>query len=308
MQIRQIFSELGTGLRRNVSMTISLVVTTFVSLTLVGFGALVIMQTDKTEQFFGDRLQLQVMLCSDSSIAGTCLDGEVSEPQQEQIEQALQQNPDVEDVRYQSSQESYDKARELFSQSPSTERVFEFTRPEQFAAAFFVTLTDPENTDGVTSQMTGTPGVDRVLSLTEQLKPLYLTLALLRNASLIIAALLVVAAIMQVSNTIRLAAYARRREIGIMRLVGASSWHIQLPFVLESLLAALLAGAMACAALAAFMRFAIFDGLGRGDHGGRLYAGARRRTGAGADTRDDPEIPRCVSSVGYRRRRRRHGR
>jgi len=261
MQLRQIFSELGTGLRRNVSMTISLVVTTFVSLTLVGFGALVIMQTDKTEQFFGDRLQLQVTLCSDTSISGTCLEGEVTGPQREQIQQALERNLDVEAVRYQSPQESYDKAEELFSQSPSTERVFELTRPGQFSAAFFVTLADPGDTDNVTSQMTGTPGVDHVLSLTEQLKPLYLTLALLRNASLIIAGLLVVAAIMQVSNTIRLAAYARRREIGIMRLVGASSWHIQLPFVLESLLAALLAGGLACAALAAFMRFAIFDGV-----------------------------------------------
>ncbi|MBA2456518.1 MAG: FtsX-like permease family protein [Nocardioidaceae bacterium] len=261
MRISQIFSELGTGLRRNVSMTISLVVTTFVSLTLVGFGVLVIMQTDKTEQFFGDRLQLQVTLCSDSSVAGTCLEGAVIPSQQEQIELALTQNPEVEGVRYQSAQQSYDKAKELFSQSPSTERVFEITRPDQFSAAFFVTLADPDNTNSVTAAMTGTPGVDNVLSLTEQLRPLYLTLTLLRNASLIIATLLVVAAIMQVSNTIRLAAYARRREIGIMRLVGASTWHIQLPFVLESLLAALVAGALACAALAAFMQFAIFDGV-----------------------------------------------
>jgi len=261
MAISQILSELGTGLRRNVSMTVSLVVTTFVSLTLVGFGALVIMQTDKTEQFFGDRLQLQVTLCSDSSIAGTCLGGKATSAQRKQIEEALSENPDVEAVRYQSSQESYEKAEQLLSQSPTTKRYFDVTQPKDYAAAYFVTLKDPNDTENVTSQMLGTPGVDAVLSLTEQLRPLYLTLALLRNASLIIAALLVAAAIMQVSNTIRLAAYARRREIGIMRLVGASSWHIQMPFVLESLLAAVLSGALACAALAAFMKFAIFDGV-----------------------------------------------
>ncbi len=242
-------------------MTVSLIVTTFVSLTLVGFGLLVIMQTNKTEQFFGDRLQLQVTLCSDSSIAGTCLDGVVTPAQTTAIQQTLQQNPDVKAVRYQSAQESYDKAKQLLSQSPTTRRYFEITKPKDYAAAFFVTLRDPNNTAGVTSQLVGTPGVDAVLSLTDQLRPLYLTLTLLRNASLLIAGLLIVAAIMQVSNTIRLAAYARRREIGIMRLVGASSWHIQLPFVLESLLAALVAGALACAALAAFMRFAIFDGV-----------------------------------------------
>lgn len=261
MQIASILSELKSGLRRNASMTVSLIVTTFVSLTLVGFGLLVIMQTDKTEQFFGDRLQLQVTLCSDSSIAGTCLNGEVAPDERDQIEQALAGNPNVEAVRYQSSQESYDKAKVLLSQSPTTKRYFDVTQPSDYAAAFFVTLRDPNDTAGVTSQLTGLPGVDAVVSLTDQLKPLYMTLTLLRNASLFIAGLLIIAAILQVSNTIRLAAYARRREIGIMRLVGASRWHIQLPFVLESLLAAAVAGVLACVALAAFMQFAIFDRL-----------------------------------------------
>jgi len=63
--------------------------------------------------------------------------------------------------------------------------------------------------------------------------------------------------VLQVANTIRLAAFARRREIGIMRLVGASSWHIQLPFVLESLLAAVVGAAVACGVLAAFMYFLV---------------------------------------------------
>ncbi|MGI8612984.1 MAG: permease-like cell division protein FtsX [Nocardioidaceae bacterium] len=259
MQISQIFAELGTGLRRNISMTISLVVTTFVSLTLVGFGLLVNTQVNKTEDFFGDRLQLQVFLCSASSVSGTCVNGPVTDVQRGDIEKARGDNPEVKSYSYQTSQQAYDKAKQLYGQTPSGQKLFALTNPNKFSSSYFVVLNDPHQFAGVTGQVQGMSGVEGVTSLTEYLKPLYDGLTYLKWASLSIAALLIIAAILQVSNTIRLTAYARRREIGIMRLVGASSWHIQLPFVLESLLAALLAGVLACGALAAFVQFAIRD-------------------------------------------------
>jgi cell division transport system permease protein len=261
MQISHIFTELGTGLRRNVSMTVSLVVTTFVSLTLVGFGLLVNSQADETEEFFGDRLTVQVVLCSDASTTGTCLDGAANAGQRADIETALEENSEVKSFDYQTPQEAYDKAKQLYTQSPSGERAFEFTTPDRFPASYFVVLNDPNVFAGVQSQMTGMSGVEGVLNLSDYLKPLYLALDYLQWAALGVAGLLVLAAVLQVSNTIRLTAYARRREIGIMRLVGASSMHIQLPFILESLIASLFAGVLACAALAAFWWFGIEHGI-----------------------------------------------
>jgi cell division transport system permease protein len=261
MQISHIFTELGTGLKRNVSMTVSVVVTTFVSLTLVGFGLLVNSQASQTEEFFGDRLTVQVVLCSESSTTGSCINGAATDSQRADIEAALEENPEVKSVRYQTSQEAYDKAKELFSQSPSGERAFEFTSPDRFPASYFVVLNDPQEFEGVLSQMTGTAGVEGVLNLSDYLKPLYLALDYMQWAALGVAGLLVLAAVLQVSNTIRLTAYARRREIGIMRLVGASSWHIQLPFILESLIASVFAGLLACGALAAFMQLGIKKGI-----------------------------------------------
>ncbi len=121
------------------------------------------------------------------------------------------------------------------------------------------------------------------------------------------------AAILQVSNTIRMTAYARRREIGIMRLVGASSWHIQLPFVLESLLAALLSAALAAAGLGAFMYFIVYrylrHTLGQlttwvGWHEALIVVGrddgARPGARAGPDTGDDPQVPRRLATSGRR--------
>ena len=261
MQISHIFSELGTGLKRNVSMTVSLVVTTFVSLTLVGFGLLVNSQANQTEEYFGDRLTVQVILCSDASTTGTCLDGAANETQRADIETALDGNPEVKSFDFQTSREAYDKAKELYTQNPSGERAFKFTTPDRFPASYFVVLNDPKQFAGVESQMTGMSGVEGVLNLSDYLKPLYLALDYMQWAALGVAGLLVLAAVLQVSNTIRLTAYARRREIGIMRLVGASSWHIQLPFILESLIASLFAGLLACGALIAFWWFGIRNGI-----------------------------------------------
>jgi cell division transport system permease protein len=261
MQISHIFTELGTGLRRNVTMTIALVVTTFVSLTLVGFGLLVKTQADKTEEYFGDRLTVQVVLCSEASATGSCINGAVNGEQRKDIEAALDENPEVESWRFQSSQVTYEKAKELITQTPSGARAFEHTSPEEFPASYFVVLKDPNEFAGVTSEMTNMSGVESVITLSEVLELLYSALDRMQWTALTIAGLLVLAAVLQVSNTIRLTAYARRREIGIMRLVGASSWHIQLPFILESLIAALTAGVLACGALAALMHFGVKEGL-----------------------------------------------
>jgi cell division transport system permease protein len=261
MQISHIFSELGTGLKRNVSMTVSLVVTTFVSLTLVGFGLLVNSQANQTEEYFGDRLTVQVILCSDASTTGTCLDGAANENQRADIEAALDENPEVKSFDFQTSREAYDKAKELYTQNPSGERAFEFTTPDRFPRLVLRRAQRPEAVHGRREPD------DRHERRRRGAEPLGLPQAAVSGAGLHAVGcarrrgLLVLAAVLQVSNTIRLTAYARRREIGIMRLVGASSWHIQLPFILESLIASLFAGLLACGALIAFWWFGIRNGI-----------------------------------------------
>jgi cell division transport system permease protein len=266
MQIRQILSEVGAGLRGNVSMTIALVVTTFVSLILVGVGLLVQQQSEISEDYFGSRLQIQITLCTDASVGGQCVDGQVSESQKDEVEQALEDSPEVASYTYQSQQQAYDRAREIYAQSPNGRRVFETVRPSDFNESYLVVLEDPDEFTGVTSAVGQLPGVYSIIDLRDQLKLLYTFLDGLRVAALGIAGALVIAAVLQVYNTIRMAAFARRREIGIMRLVGASSWHIQLPFVLEALLAAVLSGLLACGALALFMRYLVYGLLRDGGY------------------------------------------
>jgi cell division transport system permease protein len=259
--MRTIFSELLTSLSRNKSMTISLVVTMTVSLLLAAMGLLIQEQADRTERYFGDRLQLQVNLCTKNSPSATCIGGAATDSQKKAVQEALRTNPEVKSFDVKTPRQNYEQAQALLGQTDTGRKQLETLGPEAFPESYFVTLADPQKFDGVVSEVSGMDGVGNVNSLRKLLGPLFEILEKMRWAALGTSLLLIVAAILQVSNTIRMTAFARRREIGIMRLVGASSWHIQLPFVLESMLAALISAALAAIGLVGFMWFVVYGYL-----------------------------------------------
>ena len=262
MQLTYVFSELATGLRRNLSMTAAVVVTIFVSLTLVGMGLLLNAQAQKAEDYWGSKLQITVFLCNQSSSTANCLDGEVTDPQKSSVERVLDSSSEVASWRLQTKQEAYDKWREAYVSGNDTERrVYDSIKPSDMQESYWVQLEDPEQFEGIKSAVAGLPGVNTVRDLRSVLKPIYFWINVLQWGAIGIAAFLVVAAVLQVANTIRMAAYARRREIGIMRLVGASSLYIQLPFLLEALVAALVGVGLAAGTLALFMYAVIYRTL-----------------------------------------------
>ncbi|RYJ00224.1 MAG: FtsX-like permease family protein, partial [Actinomycetales bacterium] len=211
--------------------------------------------------YYGDKLQLQVNLCTKNSPSATCLGGVATDEQKQAVQDALDDNPEVKSFEVRSAADNYDRARQILTQSETGRKQLETLGPDAFPETYYVTLKNPDEFDGVVSQVSGMDGVGNVSSLRKLLGPLFEILEKMRWAALATSLLLIVAAILQVSNTIRMTAYARRREIGIMRLVGASSWHIQLPFVLESLIAALISAALAAGGLAAFMYFVVYGYL-----------------------------------------------
>lgn len=262
MQLTYVFSELGNGLKRNVSMTVAVIVTIFVSLTLVGMGLLLNAQADKAEEYWGSKLQITVFLCNQNSTTANCVNGEVSGAQKDQIIGILETHPEVASFRLQTKQQAYDKWKSAYASNDDTERrVYESIRASDMQESYWVQLKDPEQFMGIKSQVQGLDGVNTVRDLREVLKPIYFWMNVMKWGAIGIAGFLVFAAVLQVGNTIRLAAFARRREIGIMRLVGASSLYIQLPFLMESLVAALVGVALSSAALLMFMYVVIYQTL-----------------------------------------------
>jgi cell division transport system permease protein len=263
MQLRYVFTELRSGLRRNLSMHIAVIITLFVSLTLAGCGLLLQRQADTTAETLGNELQILVNLCvvDDPSPDGNCGAGEVSDAQRRAVENALEESPEVESFEFQSQEEGFAEAQEI----PQYEPYFEGSDPvitvEDWPPQYWITLKDPKEADGVKSAIRGLDGVSAINDQREKLEPVFGIIDALKYGSWIGSGLLLLASLLLVANTIRLAAMARRREIGIMRLVGASTLYIALPFLLESLVTAAIGVGLTAGALAAFTKFAIMDGL-----------------------------------------------
>jgi cell division transport system permease protein len=259
MQLTYVLSELGNGLRRNLSMTIAVIVTMFVSLTLVGLGILLNTQADKAEEFWGDRLQITVFLCTANSPGASCIDGKVTAAQKNAVEKLLDSHPQVEEFHYESSQTAYQKWREVYTSDDETQQqVIDAVRPSDLAESYWITLKDPREFQDLKTAVAELPGVSTVRDLRQVLQPIYFWISAFKWGAIVIAGFLLLAAILQVGNTIRLAAFARRREIGIMRLVGASSLYIQLPFLLESLVAAVIGVALAAGAILLFLYVVVY--------------------------------------------------
>jgi cell division transport system permease protein len=262
MQLRYVFSEVRTGLRRNVSMTVALVVTIFVSLTLVGMGLLLNTQAQNAKENWGDKLQVTVQLCNKTSRSPHCSDGEVSAAQKAEIVSVLKTHPEVKSYQERSKDEAYKIWKKIYQPRDNVEAsVFSAVTPDTMNESYLVSLKDPNKYAGIEDALSGMEGVDHVQDLRDVLEPIYFWMGIFKWGALGIAAFLLIAAVLQVSNSIRLAVFARRKEIGIMRLVGASNLYISLPFLMETLVAALIAIVLSGAAVAAFMQFAVYGWL-----------------------------------------------
>jgi cell division transport system permease protein len=255
MQLNYVFTELGQGLRRNLSMHVAVVLTLFVSLTLVGLGLLLNAEAKKTEEYLGSEVQITIYLCNKNSNSPNC-DSAVTAAQEKAIKDVVQDNPEVAGFHTESQQDAYDKAKELIG-----EDIVSNTTPDAMRKSIWVNLKDPEEFEGITSAVLGLDGVHSVQDQHELLGKIFGALDKLTLGAVVMAVFLIVAALLLVANTIRLAAFARRREIGIMRLVGASSLYISLPFLLEALVTAFFGVLLSAASLAGFMYFGVQKGL-----------------------------------------------
>lgn len=254
MQLRYVFSELGQGLRRNLSMHVAVILTLFVSLTLVGLGLLLRAEAQKTEEYLGGELQITVFLCN-KTVTPNC-DREVSGAEQRAIEKVVEESPEVADWHRESQQEAYVKAKEIIG-----EEFVQHTDPSALRKSIWIELKDGDESEGIVSAVAGLDGVHSVRDQRELTQRVFGVMDALKWSSYGVAVFLVIAALLLVANTIRLAAFARRREIGIMRLVGASSLYISLPFLLEALVTAAAGVALAALGLAAFMWFGVHESI-----------------------------------------------
>jgi cell division transport system permease protein len=223
-------NEVLSGLRRNVTMTVAMILTTAISIGLFGGGLLVVRLADSSRNIYLDRVESQVFLTNDISANDPSCSVDPCRGLRKQIED----RNDVRSVRFLNQQDAYDDAIKKFPQYKDV------AGKDAFPASFVVKLDDPEQHRGFDDALKTQPGVLNVLNQKELIDRLFAVLDGLSAAAFAVALVQAVGAILLIANMVQVAAYTRRTEVGIMRLVGASRWYTQLPFLLEAMLAAFL--------------------------------------------------------------------
>ncbi|TCP43642.1 cell division transport system permease protein [Tamaricihabitans halophyticus] len=242
MRASFVFSEVATGLRRNITMTIAMILTTAISLGLLGGGLLIVRVIDKMQDMYYDQIEVTVNLTNDISAN----DPNCSQQMCSTIRASLSDNPAVESVIFENQEQAYERFKKIFEAEPELVRL---ARKEALPASFQVKLKDPSRADVIVDAYSGQPGVKQVNDQGVFLERFFGVLNGVRDATFAVALVQAVAALLLISNTIQMSAYTRRTEVGIMRLVGATRWYTQLPFLLEAVFAGLIGAVLAIGGL-----------------------------------------------------------
>jgi len=246
MRISFVSKEVGNGLRRNFTMTVALIVSVAVSLSLVGAALLLSAQVDRMKGYWYDKIEVSIFLCGNTSVAFTCT-GVATDEQRRNIETVLGRLESVQDVFYESSADAYEQFKEQFAGSAILANI----SPDALPASFRVKLDNPENFEKVSSALQSVQGVESIQDQRQLLDRFFQILKGLQSFALAIAGAMLFVTVLLVMNTVRVAAFARRRETSIMRSVGASNMSIRLPFILEAAVAAILGSTLATAGILA---------------------------------------------------------
>lgn len=258
MRAQFVLSEIGVGLRRNLTMTFAVVISVALSLALAGGALLANKQVDSMKGYWYDKVQVSLFLCNKNDAkTASCAKGQVTDEQKKQIKADLEKMPLVEQVYYESAEEAY----KHYSQEFKSSGLAGMLTPDQLPESYRVKLRDPSKFTVVASAFSGRPGVQEVQDQKALLENLFSLLNGMTKVAYAVLAFMLTVALLLIVNTVRVSAFSRRRETGIMRLVGASSFYIQMPFIMEAVFAGLVGGGLACVMLIAGRYFLVDAGL-----------------------------------------------
>jgi cell division transport system permease protein len=226
MRLKYVLNEVLVGLWRNVTMTVAMIITMTVSLTMLGASVLLYMQVNQMKDFYYGEIEVSIFLRED-----------VTEAQRTAISQAIDGNPLVQSKTYESREDAFEKFKVLWRDSPD---FINSVGPDSLPESYRVKLKDPEQYAAFADQMKGQQGIQDIVDQRELLNKVFDIFNSIQLMALVVAAVMALAALLLVGNTIQVAAYSKRREVAVMKLVGASNWFIQAPFVLEAVAAGLL--------------------------------------------------------------------
>ncbi|MGN9912088.1 permease-like cell division protein FtsX [Phytohabitans sp. LJ34] len=228
---KYVLSEVMVGLWRNVTMTIAMIITMAVSLAMLGASGLMYLQVNSMKDFYYDQIEVAIFLNND-----------VTDQQRTAVDEALKGDPLVAQVIYESKAQAYEKFKTMYADAPD---LVNAVKPGQLPESFRVRLKNPEQFEQINEKYKNNEGVETIVDQQRLLDKIFNILGAVQNMALLAASIMAIAALLLVGNTIQVAAYSKRREVAVMKLVGASNWFIQAPFVLEAVVAGIIGSIIA---------------------------------------------------------------
>ena len=239
-RISYAFRETIASFRRNVTLSVAAIITSAVSLLLVGATFLMQRAFDNLlVQWRGD-VGMIVFVRPD-----------VTPEALKFVEQNLKSQPniiDVEKILYLDKAGSFEEAKRVFAGDSTTLSLLSIeTIPSQFKVV--PKTTDPELVRSLADQYRTLPGVAGVSLAEDEFDVISTLSGFVRTVTIAMSLVLLAVAVILIWNTIRTAIFARRREIEVMKLVGATDWFIRVPFILEGLIQGLVGAMVSCVGL-----------------------------------------------------------
>lgn len=254
MNLRFLTSEVATGLRRTFTLTLAIIITSTIALTMLALSLLVRNQVELIEQKLYEKVEITVFLCAEISPANLCPAGEISVTEKNQIQATLNSlKPLVTEYSFETREVAFDRFIQQFQGSAVAAEATADQMPESYR----VSMADPEQYKIVVDRVKNLAGVEYVQDQQAVLDSLFISLGYLQIGAIAIAALMLLVVVVLTINTMRIAAFSRRTEIAIMRLVGASKSAIRLPFVIEAAIAAAIGALFATGLIAAFQYWVV---------------------------------------------------
>lgn len=247
MRAKYVLSEVLVGLWRNVTMTIAMMITMAVSLTMLGASGLMYMQVNAMKTWYYDKIEVSIFL-----------NNTITDDQRASLDSALKSDPLVASVVFESKEQAHEKFKQMYQDAPD---LVNAVKADQLPASFRVKLKNPEQYQQVYQKYKDTEGIDEIVDQRQLLDKIFNILGSVQTMALVAASVMALAALLLVGNTIQVAAYSKRREVAVMKLVGASNWFVQAPFVLEAVFTGLIGALLAFGALAVGKAFLIDGSL-----------------------------------------------
>jgi cell division transport system permease protein len=240
------FRETAAALRRNALVTFAAISTVFISLFLLGGALLVERQVRLMTGEWASKVEVSVFLRDDASTEEIeALGGKINEI------------PEVQEVFFENREQAYLSFQELFRDNPA---LVENVDPSAMPQSYRVKLVDPADFPVIRARLAGDPAIDQIKDEQAILKKLLAVTSVLRTGVIAVAAIMLISAAGLIGNTVRMAVFARRKEIAIMKLVGATNWFIRVPFLIEGMVEGLIGGVASVLAIFA-MKFLFIDPL-----------------------------------------------